>query len=457
MQDTGVATAPAVSQAPLSLRRIFRAWWPLAASWMLMGLELPAVSAVVSRLADPQINLAAYGVVFALSMIIESPIIMLLAASTALSRDWDSYLKVRRFMMQAGASLTALHVAIAFTPFYDFVFGTLIGAPKEIIEPACWGLMIMTPWTWSIAYRRFHQGVLIRFGHSNAVGVGTVVRLSANIAVLAIGYLMGTVPGIVVATAAVSTGVMSEALFVGLRVRPLLQRLRQIAPEGDPLTLRSFLRFYIPLALTSLLTLLVQPIGSAALSRMPGALESLAVWPVVSGLLFLLRSTGIAYNEVVVALLGEPRAEESLRRFAQILALVLTAILSLIAATPLASLWFEGLSGLPPALAKLAQTSLWFALLLPAFSVFQSWYQGSLVYLRRTRGVTEAMALSLVISSAILGAGVLWGQVTGLYVAQAAFTLGGLTQMLWLGHRQASPGQASLDVHLRRPTVGEGE
>jgi hypothetical protein len=352
MQDTGVATAPAVSQAPLSLRRIFRAWWPLAASWMLMGLELPAVSAVVSRLADPQINLAAYGVVFALSMIIESPIIMLLAASTALSRDWDSYLKVRRFMMQAGASLTALHVAIAFTPFYDFVFGTLIGAPKEIIEPARWGLMIMTPWTWSIAYRRFHQGVLIRFGHSNAVGVGTVVRLSANIAVLAIGYLMGTVPGIVVATAAVSTGVMSEALFVGLRVRPLLQRLRQIAPEGDPLTLRSFLRFYIPLALTSLLTLLVQPIGSAALSRMPGALESLAVWPVVSGLLFLLRSTGIAYNEVVVALLGEPRAEESLRRFAQILALVLTAILLLIAATPLASLWFEGLSGLPPVVSQ---------------------------------------------------------------------------------------------------------
>jgi hypothetical protein len=158
---------------------------------------------------------------------------------------------------------------------------------------------------------------------------------------------------------------------------------RQIAPEGDPLTLRSFLRFYIPLALTSLLTLLVQPIGSAALSRMPGALESLAVWPVVSGLLFLLRSTGIAYNEVVVALLGEPRAEESLRRFAQILALVLTAILLLIAATPLASLWFEGLSGLPPSLAKLAQTSLWFALLLPAFSVFQSWYQGSLVYFRK--------------------------------------------------------------------------
>lgn len=435
MPKTEVFEAPSPTQAPLSLARIVRAWWPLAASWMLMGLELPAVSAVVARLAEPQINLAAYGIVFAISMIIESPIIMLLAASTALSTNWDSYLKVRRFMMQAGALLTALHVVIAFTPLYYFVIVNLIGAPSVIVEPARWGLMLMTPWTWSIAYRRFNQGVLIRFGHSEVVGLGTVVRLSANLVVLSVGYLLGTVPGIIVAASAVSMGVMSEAFFIGLHVRPILQRLRQIKPDGDPLTLRSFLRFYVPLALTSLLTLLVQPIGSAAISRMPSALESLAVWPVVSGLLFLLRSVGIAYNEVVVALLGEPKAEESLRRFAQVLSLSLTAILLLFAATPLAGLWFQGLSGLPPALADLAQTSLWCALLLPAFSVWQSWYQGSLVYARTTRGVTEAMALSLAVSSAILGAGVLWGQIAGLYVAQVAFTAGGLAQMLHLAYR----------------------
>lgn len=426
---------PSLSQAPLSLWHIVRTWWPLAASWMLMGLELPALSAVVARLANPEINLAAYGVVFSLAMIIESPIIMLLAASTALSKDWESYLKVRRFMMQAGALLTALHVVIAFTPLYYFVVGTLIGAPQEIVEPARLGFMIMTPWTWSIAYRRFNQGVLIRFGHSNAVGLGTVVRLSANVIVLSVGYLIGSIPGIVVATSAVSMGVMSEALFVGLRVRPVLRTLQRIAPDGEPLTLWSFLHFYVPLAMTSFLMLLVQPIGGAAISRMPSALESLAVWPVVSGLLFLLRSVGIAYNEVVVALLGEPQAEESLRRFAKILSLALTTILLLITATPLAGLWFRGLSGLPLPLANLAQTSLWFALLLPAFSVWQSWYQGALVYFRTTRGVTEAMVIALITSSTILWAGVVWGQVAGLYIAQAAFTLGGLAQMLWLWRR----------------------
>ena len=75
----------------LSTRRILHTWWPLAASWLLMGAELPALSAVVARLANPEINLAAYGgVVFPLALIFELPVIMLLAASTALSKDYDS-------------------------------------------------------------------------------------------------------------------------------------------------------------------------------------------------------------------------------------------------------------------------------------------------------------------------------------------------------------------------------
>jgi hypothetical protein len=149
---------------PASLKRIFTTWWPLAASWLLMGLELPALSAVIARLAEPEINLAAYGdIVFPLALIIESPIIMLLAASTALSKDQASYRKIWAFMMTISGVLTGLHLIIAFTPVYYFVAGSILGAPQEIIEPARIGLMIMTPWTWAIAYRRFNQGALIRY------------------------------------------------------------------------------------------------------------------------------------------------------------------------------------------------------------------------------------------------------------------------------------------------------
>lgn len=421
---------------PMPIGHVFRTWWPLAASWLLMGAELPVLSAIVARLADPEINLAAYGgVVFPLALIIESPIIMLLAASTALSRDWNSYVKLRRFMMVTSAAMTGLHILVAFTPLYYFVIEGILGVPDEIVEPARIGLMIMTPWTWSIAYRRFNQGVLIRFGYSKTIGIGTVIRLTADGLVLMAGYLAGDIPGIVVGTGAVIAGVLSEAIYVGIVVQPVLYRHVRPAKPVQNLTLRSFLEFYIPLAMTSLLTLIVQPMGSAALSRMPQALESLAAWPVVTGLIFMLRGLGMAFNEVVVALLDEPFSLETLRRFTIWLAAGTTAGLLILAATPLSAFWFEKVSALNPNLASLARNGLWIGLFLPAMTVYQSWFQGAILNGRRTRGITEAVVIFLVSSGALLTAGVIWGRVTGLYIGLGVFVVSSAAQNIWLWHR----------------------
>ncbi len=423
--------------SPLTLARIARTWWPLAASWLLMGAEMPALSAVIARLAEPEINLAAFGgVVWPLALIIESPVIMLLAGSTALSKDWASYRKVWNYMQVAGALLTVLHLLVALTPLYTVVVRGILGVPEAILEPARMGLIIMLPWTWAIAYRRFNQGVLIRFGHSRSVGVGTAIRLTANLTVLLIGLAVGTIPGVVVASAGMATAVLSEALYVGLRVRPVLRdELRAQPAVEPPLTYRSFFMFYIPLVLTSLLTLLAQPIGSAALSRMPQALTSLAVWPVVTGLVFMARGLGIAYNEVVVALLDAPAARPALRRFTLLLALATTAMLLLLAATPLSQFWFQGLSALPPNLADMARFGLWVALPMPALSALQSWYQGAILHSRRTRGITESVAIFLATSAAVLFAGVAWGALTGLYVGLTGMVIATLAQTVWLWWR----------------------
>ena len=425
----------------LSLRQIFTTWWPLAASWLLMSAEMPALSAIVARLAEPKINLAAYGgVVFPLALIIESPIIMLLAASTALSRDWNSYLHIRRFMMVTSAVLTALHLLITLTPIYYFVVEELLNAPAEIIEPARIGLIIMTPWTWSIAYRRFHQGVLIRFGLSQAVTSGTFIRLATDIVILGVGYLLQDIPGIVVATSAVTLGVLSEAIYVGLVVRPVIHNQLRTAPLVDPpLTQERFLDFYIPLVMTSLISLLVNPIGSAALGRMPLPLESLAVWPVLSGLIFMVRSLGIAYNEVVVTLLDEPHASTMLRRFATILISITTLLWVLLVSTPLASVWFTHISALSPELAQIARLGAWLAIPLPAISVMQSWFQGAILHSRRTGAITEAVIIYLLVSLITLFLGIVWGKVTGLYIGLSSIVLSSLAQTvwLWLRSRQA--------------------
>ena len=226
-----------------------------------------------------------------------------------------------------------------------------------------------------------------------------------------------------------------DTLFNDIRAR--CEQLGGDAAERA-LTFHGFLRFYVPLAMTSLLYLLVQPIGSAALSRMPNALESLAVWPVVYGLILVLRSVGIAYTEVVVALLDEPRAMVQLRRFAVLLTALTTGVMLIMVATPLAMFWFQRVSALAPRLATLAQWGLWIALPLPGLTVLQSWYQGIIVHSSRTRGITEAMVIFLLVSCAILWGGVVWAKVPGLYVGLVAFTTAVLLQTAWLWQRSRS-------------------
>jgi O-antigen/teichoic acid export membrane protein len=150
------------------------------------------------------------------------------------------------------------------------------------------------------------------------------------------------------------------------------------------------------------------------------------------GLIFMFRSLGIALNEVVVALLDEAGSWKVLRRFTWLLSSLTTLVLLLVAATPLAGLWFGRLSGLPENLTGMALQAIWLTLPLPVLSVLQSWYQGSLLHTRQTRVITESVAIFLVICAALLSAGVAWGKFPGLVVGWAAFTLATLIQTAWL-------------------------
>jgi len=429
--------AQAENTPSVDTRRVFRTWWPLAASWILMGLENPAISAVISRLADPKINLAAYGgLVFPLTLMVEAPIIMMLAASTALSKDRDSYLKLRRFMNWLSAALTVLHVILVATPVYGFLASSVLHAPEEIVGPARLGLLITIPWTWSIAYRRFNQGVLIRFGRSLRVGIGTGVRLAADGTVLAIGYSLGRVSGVAIAACTLVAGVLAEALYVHLAVRRTLQdHLMKVPPNVSPLTTRALLRFYVPLSLTEILLLLVNPIGSAAMGRMPMALESLAAWPVIASVGYITRGFGGAYNEVVVALVEEKASTRTLRRFGLVLACSSTALLVLPMIPSVGRVIFVDLLGLAEPLPHLVRVSIFLLLPLPALTVLQSYLQGVILHSRHTRAITESVGLFLALSASLLVVGAIWGTVAGVYFTLLAFTCGEVLRTLWLWMR----------------------
>lgn len=417
------------------MRRVATLWWPLALSWAMMGLEQPLVGAAVARLADPEIQLAAWGsFAFSVALVVEAPVIMLLAASTELSRDREAYRALSRVAHGMGLALTLLHLLVVATPLFGWLANDVLGLPLPVHALARLGLALLLPWTWAIASRRFHQGVLIRHGQSRAVGWGTALRLGTCCTVLGVGLACGRWPGVAVAATALSCGVLAEALFAAVRV----QRVRRALPTEPLRPLlrgRAFWRFYLPLAMTPLVTLVILPVGTAAVSRMPDPLPSLAVWPMANAVVFVLQALGLALHEVVVALLDEPGARAPLRRFAVGLAVATTAALALLAIPPVAHGWFSGVAGLPPSLAAMGAATLWLALPIPATRVAQSWYQGLLVHQRRTRAITEAVVVFAVVCVSVLVVGVQRAEWVGLPVMLVAYSCGRILQTGWLALR----------------------
>ena len=421
---------------PVTLKHIFNLWLPLAGSWFLMGAETPMLTAFVARMAAPEITLAAWGsLIYPISLAIEGPIIMLLTASTTLAKDRMAYNTLFRYMLIMSMILSVLHILIAFTPLYFFMAERLLNVPQELIEPGRTGLQIMTPWTFMIAWRRLNQGTMIKYGNSRSVAVGTTIRLISLVSILLIGYGLTNLSGVVVGASAVAISVVAEALYAHWAVQPTLLNHLPESSDSPLINRHSFVRFYFPLAISPLMTLLVQPAGAAGMSRMPDALHSLAAWPVVYGLVFLTRAMGFAYNEVVISLAGAPKGKKQLSRFARILALFSMSLLALIAFTPLGSIWFRYVAGISSELTHLASITIIFAVLMPGYQVYQSWYGGLLVYHHETNGISASVMIYVFLALLGLWLGAIYSTVPGIYWTINVFVIAGLCQTFFLRYR----------------------
>ena len=211
-----------------------------------MGAETPTLTAFVARMALPEINLAAWGsLVYPISLAIEGPIIMLLAASTALASDVAAYKKLFRYMLIMSITLTAIHVMVAFTPLSYVVAENWLKVPVELHESGRLGLQIMTPWTIMIAWRRLNQGVMIKYGNSRAVVVGTAIRLVALIAVLIIGMNYAGWSGIKTGAMAVAIAVTMEALYAHVAVQKILKTYLPLSSNAKPISRDSLARWLL--------------------------------------------------------------------------------------------------------------------------------------------------------------------------------------------------------------------
>ncbi len=417
-------------------RYIFWFWMPLFASWLLMSAEGPLISAAINRLPEEVIMLAAMGIVTSLSVTIESPILNLLATSTALVRDHESYLLVRRYTIQWCLALTLVAVLVAYTPLFDLIVYRWLDVPDAIAEWVRPGMKIMVLWTAAIGWRRFLQGIMIRNKQTRFVAYGTVVRLITSGGTVIALALWGQWPGVIIGSVGLLAGVIAEASYATITARPIIRA--HLSPEsapapdiGAPLTYRSLFGFHLPLAATSVLLLMVQPLVTSSLARLDQPTASLAAWPVVFQIMLMARAGAMALPEVIIALHHDASTFNPLRRFTLSVTAATTLIIVVFAMTPLATWYVFGVQDMTQEVGDLVLVGLTWFLLYPALTVITSWLRGLLIQGRHTRSVNVGMAINLVITAGMLTIGV-WARWQGLPAAALALNLASIGEVLYL-------------------------
>ncbi len=432
----------------LSQRYIFAFWYPLALSWMMMSIADPVVSAGITRLPQPELELAAFGVAQPIAILMESPIIYMLGTGVALVRNRAMYHLVWRFMLHLSILMTVVSAVLFFTPAYHVMTRLLLGLTEDVAVAARPAMQLLLLWPAAIGLRRFLQGVLIRHGYTRHITMGTVCRLTTLSATMAVGVWIGGIPGAVLGGLAMVLSVIVEAIVIAWWARPIVREhilTKEEVPDQNEadMTYTGLWRFYLPLAATDVMRVISRPLVVAGIARSAMSAASLSAFPVAFGLGFFFSSPMRACHEVVIALFQDERSYRALRRFVVISGALLSLAMGLLVFTPLDHFYFTILLGVPAEIKPLARLGAQFMVPFTFLLAWQNLYRGRLMKRHETRFIQYGMVVNLVSMLLALTIGVSVGLASGVVVGAASVVLAHAVEVVVLNAANRPPDTLS--------------
>jgi hypothetical protein len=353
-----------------------------------MSISVPVINAGLARTPDAELHLAAFGIAFALSLVLESPVFALQQSVVAWYPGSGPFRHLVLFSLGLGMLMGMVVAAVAFSPLATILFRDLMGAPSPLLAPAVEALRVSALFPPLVAVRLSFQGVLIGKRNSSPIAWGTFLRLLfLGLFVFQVCPLLPLGPP-AAANLALVVAIFLEMIYVAYAARRTPDRVGVPSPaQAAGRSLGGRVRFLLPLAGTMLLGTLTNPVIHAFISRTAEPATSLAVYAVVSSLVWFLASPTLRYSAVTIALGTRPDSRRALGRFLWRVVGGLSALVFALTLTP-ALPWLLGhVIGLTPELAARARLPLVLLSLQPLVAGFIAFNQGILTRSARTRMV----------------------------------------------------------------------
>lgn len=423
-----------------SFYQLWKQFLPLSVSDVTMACSDPMITTTLAHMPQAMSSIGALGAAKAIAVFFESPVIMMLHASNALAPSQTSRKALKGFMFIACSLLTLALALLCVPPVFDFFVGFAIRLPDDIAKLAKDALIFFIFWPAAIAWRRYYQGLLIRYHHARAIANAGFLRLFVVVLVLGVGFYFNAV-GVRLAGTALIGGVLVEALAVtlaakkfGVSMTPAL-----ISAPRLPNDLKSVWKFYWPLANSMIVVWGGRALLFAVIARSLDGPIALAAWPAAWGFVLVVANATRMVQQVIIKNRGHVK-DKVLISFAASVGGFFSFILIFIAATVPGHSVIKAFVGLNQDLINAVTPVVLLCSIVPFLIAFQNAIQGFLMTEQKTGHINVAtwIGTAVLLSSAILGikAGLL-----GATAAACAMVLALTAEATWLffGLRSRAP------------------
>jgi hypothetical protein len=410
-----------------SQRALLKLFAPLAMSGIFFPLARPVVNAAIARSDDPLLALAAYSVVFSLTIPMLSPLFGLRQIVTSLAVDRDMIRRLGKICLVLSGLATVPLLFASIPSVYLWLVTEILGVPKEIALVGPPAMLVLTTAPIISVARGYYQGILVKYGRANAIGIGALIYLIISVAIAFSLISWLRMEGALAATIAFTVGSIGYALTVWVPYRKLrrdtiLERDETFA--GEKRSQAHILKQYYPLAVSSILMATVEPVIQAAIARSPGSEVVLASYPVVISLLWLSKVHLWNAQQIGIARIKSYAQYLDVRRFMISMAGITTALLAVLMIPSVSEWIFGGLMGLDGPVKEFAIKGFPIAIVIPALQAVRSLYYGTLISQEASGGIQTAAFVRIGVLIILLAAGVTYGKLNGLYLALFATAIG---------------------------------
>ncbi len=366
-------------------------YWPLALTGVGMVLSLQFQNATLARYPEAVTELAVLALAYGVFGTFNAGMQFIAQLSNVYARSPAATKRLWVFVLSVSFCIMLPLALIAFTDAGAWLIGYIFSIDEAIVTRVTHYLALLCPLIILNGQRHYYSGLLVQSRLTGWMTIFNFIYLTTVIVALLLGFAAGAQP-VYVVVGAETVGVI---LFIGLL---LYARYNLYMPpekqEHADVTYKELLNFFIPVSTTGVMFALSRPILFAFVARAPDGILAIAALRVAFDFSMIFQQAANQFRHFFITF-GFDDIEQK-KKFLTLITIGLTAIMFIFAVTPLSTLLWVDVVGLPNDLVSIARDAALIMCLMPAIIIYRNFHHGRLMMSRKTGGMAYGSILRVI-------------------------------------------------------------